>query len=87
VGEANVSHEAIGVHSRDGWVVADVWTDVEDLVASGEANARLIAAAPDMLAALEACLDAWDTTSISNGAIRTAREATRAAIANAKGEA
>ena len=50
------------------------------------ANARLIAAAPDLLAALEAMLDeCYDTE--RNDAIRLAVRKARAAIAKAKGEA
>jgi len=50
------------------------------------ANARLIASAPDLLAALEAMLDeCYDTE--RNDAIRLAVRKARAAIAKAKGEA
>ena len=49
VKENEISH--IGVRSKE-WVVCEVQTDVDDL--PGEANAQLIAAAPDLLAALVA---------------------------------
>jgi hypothetical protein len=40
---------AIGVHSEE-WIVADVWDEFGE--GEGHANARLIAAAPDLLEAL-----------------------------------
>lgn len=51
--------DAIGVVSKwpSEWVIADVWKDSENLVVEAEANARLIAAAPDLLAALEEAKD------------------------------
>jgi len=51
-----------------------------------QADAQLIAAAPDLLEALEACLETWKTTGVSNGAIEDAKQQARAAIAKAKGE-
>lgn len=63
----------------DGWLgVAQVFGDTPDEVS---ANTALIAAAPDLLAALEACLDYPD----HNIGCETEREA-RAAIAKATGE-
>lgn len=53
----------------------------------GDANARLIAAAPDMLAALEAMRDAWDMEGRESVRARgEAMTAIRAAIAKARGE-
>lgn len=52
-GERNIQGSiSIGVASPCGWFVADVWADADELKASAQANARLIAAAPDLLAAL-----------------------------------
>jgi hypothetical protein len=50
-----------------------------------QANARLISAAPEMLAALEAAGRAFNTISASNGATREAEAAIAAAITKAKG--
>jgi hypothetical protein len=47
------------VETVDGWYVCDVWADcVEEHDYEPEANARLIAAAPDLLAALKEMRDA-----------------------------
>ncbi|HGH4619155.1 TPA: hypothetical protein ACJIWO_000198 [Enterobacter cloacae] len=48
---------------------------------TSEANKRLIAAAPDLLEALQACLG-W----VNNGVAREAHEKARAAISKALGE-
>lgn len=55
--------------------------------AVAEANARLIAAAPELLAACAGLLDALRTSGVSNGAIRFAEDQARAAIAKAEGRA
>ena len=53
----------------------------------GDANARLIAAAPELLAALEAMTAAFDWQAPNaNPAINAAVEAAHTAIAKAKGE-
>ena len=44
------------VHDAEGFIIADVWADSERL--DGEANARLIAAAPELLAAIQPLRDA-----------------------------
>lgn len=49
------NHRGFGIRSTDGWALADVQPADED-GATGEANARLIAAAPDLLAALKAMI-------------------------------
>lgn len=41
------------ITDANGYLIANVWRDTE----SGKSNARLIAAAPDLLAACEAALD------------------------------
>jgi hypothetical protein len=53
---------------------------------SAEANARLLAAAPDLLAALQAILETLDnmtTSQFQHGADKPARDLARAAIAKA----
>lgn len=54
---------------------------------AGKANARLIAAAPDLLAALEMVKATCGDASHWNGETRAFLEAADAAIARAKGEA
>ena len=39
-----------GTENDDGWIVARVWADAPELSLRADANARLIAAAPDLLA-------------------------------------
>lgn len=52
-----------------------------------EANARLIAAAPDLLEALERCLNFIENTESEMGDTLECGDKARAAIARAKGEA
>lgn len=52
-----------------------------------DADARLIAAAPELLAACAGLLDALRTSGVGNGAIRFAEYQARAAIAKAQGRA
>jgi hypothetical protein len=84
VGEPNQGGSvlAVGVFS-DRWHIADVWRDVPELVEEAEANARLIAAAPDLLAALKRSLD-WLASYQGAGADRVWEQA-KAAIAKAEG--
>jgi hypothetical protein len=51
-----------------------------------EADARLIAAAPDLLAALELMVSAWEARHGAPGMSNSAYMEARAAIARAKGE-
>ena len=44
----------------DEFVLCDVWADVDELEAEAPFNARLIAAAPDLLAACKRIIDAID---------------------------
>lgn len=74
-----LSHR-VEIWTNTGWQVG-TWDDETHNICS---NARLIAAAPDLLAACEALVDACDNGSRS--AIECA-EIARAAIAKAKGEA
>ncbi len=68
----------------DGVAIADVWQSMEVSGEDTEANARLIAAAPDLLTALEELLP------YVTGSMRSTTdplvEAARAAIAAARGE-
>ena len=60
----------------------------EGFATDREANARLIAAAPDLLAALEDALDAWETHNKTGDGMQGHWESdARAAIAKAKGGA
>lgn len=68
----------------DGFSIATVWADVEELQAVAEANARLIAAAPDLLEALDALLGCG-RKDLSNPKYDGYFEAARAAIAKAEG--
>lgn len=52
-----------------------------------EANARLIAAAPDLAEALEGCLNYLENTEAEFGVILSSADKARAALAKAKGEA
>jgi hypothetical protein len=54
---------------------------------NAEANARLIAAAPELLEACSLLLEALRSSNVSNGLIRSAEDAARAAIAKARGGA
>ncbi|MEA3233864.1 hypothetical protein OP492_04265 [Pseudomonas mosselii] len=54
-----------------------------DRVAEGEANAKLIAAAPDLLAALEMALDGCENHHPLDADIHSWQDAARAAIAKA----
>ena len=56
---------------------------IDDTMAGWQGNARLIAAAPDLLAALEAVLE---THSATGGSAKAAAAQAAAAIAKAKGE-
>lgn len=51
-----------------------------------DAVKALLSAAPDMAEALTKCMHAFSTMSYSNGAIREAEDAARAALAKAMGE-
>ena len=50
----------VGSHSIDRFFIKCNSKDLPNGVAEAEANARLIAAAPDLLAALRACVRAYD---------------------------
>ena len=69
--------------------VADIepWPNDPDTAPESEANARLIAAAPDLLAACEALIDAdsYDLKSLLDDALPAIIEQARVAIAKAKG--
>jgi hypothetical protein len=69
----------LGVYDAEGWIVAEV--AIENVEGCPHANARLIAAAPDLLEALEDCIRALEVSG-HLGELRVAR----AAIAKARGE-
>lgn len=68
--------------NSDDWCIAEVWGDVPDDAAEG--NARLMAAAPDLLEALKRSLD-W-LASYPGGGAQSAYDTARAAIAKAEGK-
>jgi len=41
-----------GTDKKDGWIIARVWADAEELSSQAEANARLIACTPELLIVL-----------------------------------
>lgn len=106
VSEGTIDYGSFRVMANGGRLVAVVWsgasakTMVTDMVAMAEANARLIAAAPNMLAALiladavcedavfdaEQAKDVEDTieTRMSLAAAKLTLDAVRAAIAQAR---
>lgn len=72
------NHRGFRIWGADGWALADVQPADEDGT-EGEANARLIAAAPDLLEALKGVLRVADRKTDEF-------DAARAAIAKAEGE-
>ena len=94
------NHRGFNVYAQpSGWYIADV-SPIDEDGAEGKANARLIAAAPDLLAACQAMAE-WDAAEnqlppydSDNGAsfdqcmalCRDAFDKARAAIAKATGE-
>lgn len=85
----NFGHESFNIHQEDGAPYTPYMSDVgttelgEDMEIQ-EANARLIAAAPDLLAALENLLDSQSKAACD---VLDAQNTARAAIRAAKGEA
>lgn len=78
---------------RDDLVIADCFPDMGQVrfptPEEGRANAQLIAAAPDLLLALEWCVDLITYDGANNVSIaeyETGMNSARAAIARAKGE-
>jgi hypothetical protein len=73
--------------ATDGWEIAEIRQDTGDF----EANARLIAAAPDLLEALEGMVSIYAvSTGVNSMACQVEQQLTamaRAAIARAQGEA
>lgn len=59
---------AIGVAAED-YYIADVWGDVDHLKSAAQANAALIAAAPDMLAALNRVTEALFSDAVNGHAL------------------
>lgn len=81
--------DAIGVLGSDDYIVADVWRDVEELAIRADANARLIAAAPELLEALKAVIGALRQeapgTPLNNRRFDSLGAQANAAIAKAEG--
>lgn len=74
------------VRAGDGlYVIAQCYSGCDTGRAEARANARLIAAAPEMLAALEHCLNFIANTEGELGITLDSGDAARAAIAKAKG--
>ncbi len=79
------------VRDSDGFIVAELWDDTDNLARSVVANAHLIASAPELLQALEVFLESYvrDARSGDWGNWDPEQEpeviAARAAIAKAKG--
>lgn len=76
---ASENHRGFTIRSDAGWVLADV-IPVDEGGVEGKANARLIAAAPDLLEAVRGLLDA-----LPSATTHPAIAAARAAIAKATG--
>jgi hypothetical protein len=85
------------IEGPDGNALAVVWTRKQRNACEtvplpeGEANARLIAAAPDLLKALEECITndgapAWNDKMMAFRRLHAISDIARAAIAKAKGE-
>lgn len=92
-GKELLPHEGYFRDNDGGWFVAGVakvfykGTDKKGYGKpddEGQANARLIAAAPELLAALEFCADALNTE--AGGLYKAHIEQARAAIAKARGQ-
>jgi hypothetical protein len=75
--------DSTAIVTEDGKLIAKAEGDYHLDHAAMEANARLIAAAPDLLEALELLQAGWSKNAITAGTWAIAR----AAIAKAKGEA
>ena len=58
-GQENGAHGTICEASEGRYYIASIWADVEELKDRADANARLIAAAPDMYAALKLVRRLW----------------------------
>ena len=74
------------IYAADGWAVADVkvYHNRHNGYGETQANARLIAAAPDLLDALEA-VKAWDVSNLALDIPLEIRKQMQAAIAKAEG--
>lgn len=77
---------ASGPHADGAWLIDAGDFAVCD-VPTGEANARLIAAAPDLLAAADAAHDWYYSTAIDTPEGRAVMQALATAITRARGDA
>ena len=82
VGVANDTFESdVGIHADD-WIIADMCNDIrEEYGIDQEANANLIAAAPELYEALENALEVMEDGHQSNAKVMA-----REALAKARGE-
>jgi len=81
----------VGILGANGAIIAEAWLECplpahEKYIAPSEANARLIAAAPDLLDALEEIAAPACMAMNSADRVEAFRDLARAAIAKAKGE-
>lgn len=79
---AALGRSEIQIVAKNGNVIAAVWC-ADDRPGEKEANARLIAAAPDLLAALEAVTDDLERIATQEDAIGKVRHTARAALLKA----
>lgn len=82
--KANLDKALTQVEAADGLIVADITEDHPNL-AEQYANARLIAAAPEMLEALKVMINHSDAQCNRCDVFHTARNTTLAAISKAEG--
>lgn len=75
---------SIGEPNAGGTTVCNILSEPGDDFGKCKANARLIAAAPDLLAAVRGMIEAYDNDSIAH--LEQASREARAAIAKATGE-
>jgi hypothetical protein len=78
-------HEQLAVYSAEGVKTAKVETWLKHCREESEANARLIAAAPELLAALKALLPILDNDSPLARAYEDVGQLAQAALAKAEG--
>lgn len=79
IGRSRRGHDVVMVDTASGTAICDVYGDSDDR----PANARLIAAAPDLLEALETL---YRAVCIADADLRPGEELAREAIAKAKGD-
>jgi hypothetical protein len=75
--------------SRDDWVIGIEGGTIDEVAVCSKRDAALIAASPDLLAALRSIVNLWDhhASAHGDGTIFPLHVAARAAIAKAEGKA